>query len=73
MFTLQPTPPAISTVPWSAGALIDRLPTLDNINHKGKVHLEAQEPMECAPLIYKSMQDITVIRILDKALRYITL
>lgn len=37
MFTLQPTPSAISTVPWSAGALIDRLPTLDDINHKGKV------------------------------------
>lgn len=40
MFTLQPTPSAISTVPWSAGALIDRLPTLEDINNKGKLYLK---------------------------------
>lgn len=35
MFTLQPTPAAIGTVPWSTGALIERLPALDDMNHKG--------------------------------------
>ncbi|XP_030566641.1 paired box protein Pax-6 isoform X1 [Drosophila novamexicana] len=37
MFTLQPTPAAIGSVPWSAGALIERLPTLDDMNHKDNV------------------------------------
>lgn len=35
MFTLQPTPATLGAVPWSAGALIERLPTLDDMNHKG--------------------------------------
>ncbi|XP_017869085.1 PREDICTED: paired box protein Pax-6 isoform X1 [Drosophila arizonae] len=34
MFTLQPTPAAMGTVPWSTGALIERLPALDDMNHK---------------------------------------
>lgn len=37
MFTLQPTPATLGAVPWSAGALIDRLPTLDDMNHKDNV------------------------------------
>ncbi|XP_052854981.1 paired box protein Pax-6 isoform X3 [Drosophila gunungcola] len=37
MFTLQPTPTAIGTVvpPWSAGSLIERLPSLEDMAHKG--------------------------------------
>ncbi|XP_022217490.1 paired box protein Pax-6 isoform X2 [Drosophila obscura] len=39
MFTLQPTPTAISTVvpPWSAGTLIERLPSLEEMAHKDNV------------------------------------
>ncbi|XP_030379729.1 paired box protein Pax-6 [Scaptodrosophila lebanonensis] len=39
MFTLQPTPSSIGAVvpPWSAGTLIDRLPTLDDMTHKDNV------------------------------------
>ncbi|KAH8406412.1 hypothetical protein KR222_005847 [Zaprionus bogoriensis] len=37
MFTLQPTPPTISTVPWAAGALIERLPTFDDKSNKDSV------------------------------------
>uniref|UniRef100_A0A6P4EI80 Paired box protein Pax-6 isoform X2 n=1 Tax=Drosophila rhopaloa TaxID=1041015 RepID=A0A6P4EI80_DRORH len=37
MFTLQPTPTAIGSVvpPWSAGTLIERLPSLEDMAHKG--------------------------------------
>lgn len=37
MFTLQPTPTAIGTVvpPWSTGALMERLPSLEDMAHKG--------------------------------------
>ncbi|XP_039496471.1 paired box protein Pax-6 isoform X1 [Drosophila santomea] len=39
MFTLQPTPTAIGTVvpPWSAGTLIERLPSLEDMAHKDNV------------------------------------
>ncbi|XP_052854980.1 paired box protein Pax-6 isoform X2 [Drosophila gunungcola] len=39
MFTLQPTPTAIGTVvpPWSAGSLIERLPSLEDMAHKDNV------------------------------------
>ncbi|XP_017126179.1 paired box protein Pax-6 isoform X2 [Drosophila elegans] len=39
MFTLQPTPAAIGTVvpPWSAGSLIERLPSLEDMAHKDNV------------------------------------
>ncbi|KAH8389122.1 hypothetical protein KR215_005289 [Drosophila sulfurigaster] len=35
MFTLQPNPASLGTVPWSAGALIERLPSLED--HKDNV------------------------------------
>ncbi|KAH8272510.1 hypothetical protein KR044_013439 [Drosophila immigrans] len=35
MFTLQPNPASLGAVPWSAGALIERLPSLDD--HKDNV------------------------------------
>uniref|UniRef100_A0A6P4EMS5 Paired box protein Pax-6 isoform X3 n=1 Tax=Drosophila rhopaloa TaxID=1041015 RepID=A0A6P4EMS5_DRORH len=39
MFTLQPTPTAIGSVvpPWSAGTLIERLPSLEDMAHKDNV------------------------------------
>ncbi|XP_017853703.1 paired box protein Pax-6 isoform X2 [Drosophila busckii] len=37
MFTLQPNPATIGAVPWSAGALIERLPTLDDMSHKDNI------------------------------------
>ncbi|BFG06723.1 paired box protein Pax-6 [Drosophila madeirensis] len=39
MFTLQPTPTAMNTVmpPWSAGTLIERLPSLEEMAHKDNV------------------------------------
>ncbi|XP_017051423.2 LOW QUALITY PROTEIN: paired box protein Pax-6 [Drosophila ficusphila] len=39
MFTLQPNPTAIGTVvpPWTAGTLIERLPSLEDMGHKDNV------------------------------------